>query len=87
MAELAFTDDSVGQGRTVRQALCGEVHDLRILVDTSVLEIFLNGGETVFGTRYYAETDALTLCATFGRIGEAAAWSMRPLSVNYLVTR
>lgn len=87
VAELAFTDDSVGQGRTVRQALCGEVHDLRILVDTSVLEIFLNGGETVFGTRYYAETDALTLCATFGRIGEAAAWSMRPLSVNYLVTR
>ncbi len=40
-------------GRTVRRAKIGPLRNLRILVDTSVVEIFLNDGEHVMTTRYY----------------------------------
>ena len=86
VAELVFTDDTVGQGRKVRRALCGQVRDIRVIVDTSVLEIYLNGGETVFGTRYFAETDALTVTADLP--GAQSTWyPMDPITINYVVDR
>ena len=87
VATLEFTNDTVGQGRKVRRTLCGDVHDIRVLVDTSILEIYLNGGQTVFGTRYFDESDELTVTADFEGIGSAYAYEMAPISVNYLVTR
>jgi len=86
VAELVFTDDTVGQGRKVRRTLCGDVHDIRVIVDTSVLEIYLNGGETVFGTRYFAETDELTVTADLP--GAHGTWyPMDPITINYVVDR
>ena len=33
----------------------GKVEALRILADTTAVEIYVNGGEVVFSTRYYPE--------------------------------
>lgn len=42
-----------GAGRTVRELPLGHVQELRILSDTTSLEIFVNGGEETFTTRIY----------------------------------
>lgn len=44
-----------GAGRIVRNAEIpsGKLTDIRVLVDTTAVEIYLNGGEVVFSTRYY----------------------------------
>jgi len=50
---MEFTDRSLGAGRTVRGRELAEVSDMRILVDVSCAEVFINGGEDVFSTRFY----------------------------------
>lgn len=40
-------------GRTERRVHVGSLRNLRVLVDTSIVECFLNDGETVLTTRYY----------------------------------
>lgn len=57
---LDMTGD--GHGRTVRSAALDRLDDLRILSDTSVLEIFANGGETVFTTRTYSAASVALTC-------------------------
>lgn len=86
LATLLFTDDEVGQGRRVRYANCGDVHNIRILVDTSVLEIFINDGATVFATRYFSTDDTMVLSHNFSG-ASACAYSMEAIDINYLVTR
>ncbi|MCD2493571.1 glycoside hydrolase family 32 protein [Lacrimispora sp. NSJ-141] len=57
--QMVFLDNETGRkmgaGRIIRQARIPELEKLRILVDTSVLELYLNNGEYVFTTRYYPE--------------------------------
>ena len=50
--------EKAGAGRKVRKAHIpsGEVESLRILADTTAVEIYVNGGEVAFSTRYYPET-------------------------------
>ena len=86
VAELVFTDDTEGQGRKVRRAECGDVHDVRVLVDTSILEIYLNGGETVFGTRYFDVADSLEVTVDIAH-ERATAYPMSPISIDYVVDR
>lgn len=43
----------LGQGREVRNCTISEIHSMRILVDSSILEYYINDGEVVFTTRYY----------------------------------
>ena len=86
LAILSFADDEVGQGRKVRRARVETVRDLRIIVDTSVLEIYLNGGETVLSTRYFQEAGALELKVDC-MAGSALAYEMDTLSIDYLVDR
>ena len=38
-----------------------ELRDVKILADVSSVEVFLNGGEAVFSTRYYPKK--YSLCA------------------------
>lgn len=42
-----------GSGRKIRKARIGRLRDVRILVDTTAVEVYLNEGETVFSSRYY----------------------------------
>ena len=86
VAELVFVDDEWGQGRHVRRARCKDVDNIRVLVDTSVLEIFINDGAVVFGTRYFAPDGPLTLTWT-GAAECAVAYPMCPIEINYLVER
>ena len=50
--------EKAGAGRKVRKAHVpsGKLESLRLLVDTTAAEIYVNGGEIVFSTRYYPET-------------------------------
>lgn len=50
--EMIFSGDT-GSGRKVRKAKIKQLDHVRVLIDTSVIEVYLNHGETVFTTRYY----------------------------------
>lgn len=58
---LEFTNDSVGCGRTVRNCAVGKCEDIRIIADTSSLEIYLDGGRRVLSTRFYPENESVNL--------------------------
>ena len=52
-----YLAEAAGAGRKVRNAFVpsGKVTDIRVVVDTTAVEIYLNRGEVVFSTRYYPE--------------------------------
>ncbi len=52
---MEFTDVSLGAGRTRRGRALERLTDMRILVDVSCVEVFLNGGTDVFSTRFYPD--------------------------------
>ena len=55
-ADLRFAEDATsGAGRVKRACPLSDntLHSLRILVDSSAIEIFANGGEKVFSTRWF----------------------------------
>lgn len=52
---MEFLNDTLGAGRTLRGRKLERLEDMRILVDVSGVEVFLNGGEEVFSTRFYPE--------------------------------
>lgn len=55
---LEFTDPSAGCGRTKRSVRLPQCMDIRIIADTSSMEVYLNGGQRVMSTRFYpANTD------------------------------
>ena len=56
----------IGKGRDAREALIGELKDLRIIVDTSSIEIFINGGRYVMSSRFYPASDKLRLISHGG---------------------
>ena len=74
-AELAlrFSDDAVGCGRTGRTVLCDDLCDLRVLVDSSAVEVFANGGALVFATRWFPRAGELSLTL---RGAAAIVWEM-----------
>ncbi len=61
--ELSFLDEKgvpsrCGGGRGKRIGRTeGPVEELLVLIDSSIMEIFVNGGETVFTTRLYLEAE------------------------------
>ena len=57
---LALTEEC-GCGRDVRKTRMEEIRSLRILIDSSILEIYLNNGEMVFTTRYYKKKQGIRL--------------------------
>lgn len=55
---LEFITDigkKIGGGRHKRNCYLEKLENLRILIDTSAIEIFINDGEIVFSTRYYPD--------------------------------
>ena len=55
--------DSVSAGRGLRYKEMKELRDVKILADVSSVEVFLNGGEAVFSTRYYPKSYSLCVDA------------------------
>ena len=77
---LTLTAEAGGYGRTVRSAPAGSLREMRILMDTSALEIFANGGASVLTARWYPEGTERTL--TLGGGGRAAVYALRPMTVT-----
>lgn len=65
-AQIEF-HGAAGAGRAVRKAKTDSLKSLRILADTSAVEIYLNDGETVFSTRYYPDKEKIRLKISGGK--------------------
>lgn len=59
--EMKFRDQDYGCGRTTRKAPLDNPEKLRMLVDMSSIEIYLNNGETVLSTRFYPDEENVFL--------------------------
>jgi beta-fructofuranosidase len=77
--------EAVGCGRTIRRLQVPDIQFMRILVDCSVAEIYLNDGELVLTTRFYPAYDKEShdLRVSF-RCGNAAitGWKMSCMQTN-----
>ena len=51
--KLEFNDMNVSGGRTIRRVKLNSLKNIRILADTSSLEIYINNGERVMSSRFY----------------------------------
>lgn len=49
----------------------GRIEELLVIIDSSIAEIFVNGGETVFTTRFYLEKEERTL-----NLGDCSAYEL-----------
>ncbi len=77
---LTLTVREGGCGRKSRTAPVGELKNLRILADTSALEIFVNSGEVILSVRWYPEGERRTL--TLDGNGKAVVYGLRPMRVE-----
>lgn len=75
MLSLSF-EPKCGQGRTLRRVRLDQVRRLHFFVDETALEIFVDGGHTVFTSRFFPEAGADTLKIYSG----AARFEYWPLS-------
>lgn len=57
--EMRFTDENLGGKRTVRKTILEKCADIRIIVDKSSLEIYLDGGRKVLSSRFYPNADEI----------------------------
>ncbi len=68
---------NLGGGRSVRKAHLDNLNNLRIIADTSIIEIFVNDGQKVFTTRYFPEGDSRKLqMESDGSIGDAVIYQL-----------
>ena len=56
--KLTLNDD-YGFGRNIRKAKINDINSLRILVDSSIIEYYINDGEMVFTTRFYKKVKSV----------------------------
>lgn len=75
---LQFTDAAIAAGRTLRTAPCTALDNLRILADTTSVEIFANGGALCMSTRVYPKAGAQGLALPQG----AGAGMLYPIASN-----
>ena len=69
---LQFIDEDTAAGRTQRSIELNQLFDLRVIVDGSTVEIYLNDGRVVFSTRWFPASERLTLNSTFVASGSRA---------------
>lgn len=87
-AVLSFTDSvggrqaGAGRGRTERRALVSGIQEIRVLADTSLIEIYVNHGEAVFTTRFYPPGDTRHLLVEGTDIKACTLWPMCCRSEN-----
>ncbi|SEH42984.1 MULTISPECIES: glycoside hydrolase family 32 protein [Atopobiaceae] len=68
-------DAATGCGRGARSIACGGIESLRVLVDESIVEVFVNGGRATFTTRWFPTADKLDVRLE-GSCASARAWTM-----------
>lgn len=77
---LLVLKNETASGRTARTAKVVDLKNIRILVDTSCIEIFINDGEMVMTTRFYPEKEYHRLSVTAPQ-GELRLWEMDNMQV------
>lgn len=71
-----------GAGRKVRMAELDRLSELRVVADTSLVEIYFNHGEKVMTTRFYPEGEKRTVRFS-GEASRAELWDMDGFVVEY----
>lgn len=71
---LEFTGN-IGGGRTSRRVICEEINDIRIVVDKSIIEIFINKGEISMTSQFYPEEEKMVVMAS-AQIKENSMWDL-----------
>ena len=74
-------EQNLGYGRKSRAVYLDECRSVRILADTTCLEVYLNGGEEGFTTRFYTEDGMSSFRAEKGDM-EIKYWVMEPMKVK-----
>ena len=69
---LQFIDEDTAAGRTQRSIELKQLSELRVIVDGSTAEVYLNDGRVVFSTRWFPASERLTLSSTFVASGSRA---------------
>ena len=77
IAEIGFSEIA-GVGRNKRKAKISELNNIRILADTSAVELYLNDGEVVFSTRYYPDREDLQLNVKGGKF-RGNLWNLQKM--------
>lgn len=78
---LSFDQEkNLGCGRQERAVLLETCNEIRILADTSCLEVYINGGEEVFTTRFYTESGKSDFCVLEGAF-EINYWEMESMKI------
>lgn len=78
---LEFIKESVGCGRDIRNCTIEKCENIRIIADMSSLEIYLGGGRKVLSTRFYPDSEAVTI-QTHGI--DLNGWYLKEMEVNIL---
>lgn len=73
--------DGAGQGREIRRARLDQCSKVQLLVDRSSVEVFLNGGEKVFTTRFYPQNGKSAFCV-FGEGASIQFWYLQPMQLT-----
>lgn len=82
MFTVTFLEEqNLAYGRKSRAVYLDECRSVRILADTTCLEVYLNGGEEVFTTRFYTEDGMSSFRAEKGDM-EIKYWVMEPMKVK-----
>lgn len=71
---------NLGCGRSARAVNLDVCSSVRILADTSCLEVYVNGGEEVFTTRFYTETGTSSFSVLEGA-SEIKYWELKSMNI------
>lgn len=72
---LRFKDEAVAAGRTSRSVAVHGLNDLRVLVDSSAVEVYANQGDAVLSTRWFPAERPLEVTLS-GSCSEVSLWPM-----------
>lgn len=78
---LWFTDET-GCGRTERMIKTKQIENLRIWIDTSSVEIFVNDGAITFTTRFYPNSDEILLHINSTSPCTLKGWHLAPIIIE-----
>lgn len=80
---FSLSFDECGFGRDKRSVKLETLTRVRVLGDTSALEIFLNNGEEVFASRYYPNKEALNISVNGqGLKAHLKLWEMKAMEIE-----
>lgn len=79
--ELSFSGEA-GCGRTSRKALIQTVEEMRIVADTTLVEVYLNHGEYVFTTRYYPKGKSRSVVIACDGC-DGSLWELKDMEVDF----